>query len=1386
MKPLGTYTLATTFSIKFTSKPDLKSIQLLQAKSDSDRISDSDIVLNLQPDFYAALDQYLGMRNSVQKVDITKVHLKLSQPGKVRLIDLIFSVAAEFIQEVNRDESLRNDNWTRECHLAVDAYIETLKTDGNSYDTGNEGVQTQMRLIVDQIKIRITHISYSVVAPDALRDRINSDFEALFDRREFAHEMSKILRENDIALEEAFVADLHLTRNRESSAELMTKAYMECTYPQRIEILRHHYSAQGWETNQTLKTQQLEQRWNDHVTNRYFLKSIPSPAEFRMLTFALKVRIIIYNSSWFKPLCSSFDDMGTLKEIYDFGPNVPEALAITNEGGRFYFTEFTNPIKKRSNGNVSIAPGDIYRNWLSACRNDPNKQRQMKLLEEGKWTQPAKSDILYKIMGVPPTASLHDFLSPTYRSNLNKWNLLAHADKKLDAFRPVLGEFGPQSAEEVRDIMEIFTNPDCFIHPGELSRFCWQVAVNPAYRYIYHVHGSLFPTNLFQETFNLPQNADTPNGNFTGFQFHTWDAESLDLHFHGYNSEYIDLQFHSWGAQSATPEPTWGNFSKVDPLNISILVKGQNPKINHDLKTVKEDHFQFSNAIASTTRTRAVNHFGIRFNKDTNPNTFQKYAVMIPVRRSWSRVKYERDQYKLFSYFLTWGGAPDLTKIKIVSNAPAQDFPDFATDSVRPNVYSKIADNAWREEWCGLKRCLQGALHYAWTDTVYRNILNQVDKLTVGWIDNYRDVYRADFSVVYYEGTEEMLCFNGITHPSHVKIATLRGLVTASLALMKARGSGQSQMFHDQVLKPVIEKFKARDGWEDDNAITKYFSRITDTDKKKEESMLLIRVLSAMYNVEFCIVDLFPMHDISSMVAQSKKIHFYTTSERKAVLDRFQYNLKNTWIGDDVIRWPKNPVRTRDYVRNEPTQKASRLPIFITWKNNRWELLKVSKFINLTEAEETWRRGMEDREKNNAQSARDRDKEFRGKRAARKARAAAAEGGASALVPSDGSAPDPYAGDHADDGFCNNAELEDEEEEDLIYSGPEDESEEEYDGIEDNDYNGGGGDAPAGRRDGGGQREYNGALDGGNRWGNFEDAGGGPIRSKAERHNNNPSTPGSNRIGLKAGGSRKRIPEAMTCNEDGKEIHFLTQKLPMAACTLKYLSPYGCCNLKIQTAQTEQSKMLAVLFGLCFEDSKIVPIKGCFTSRMVVACKGLRKDIVYRCGMIPALLSCFSLDVQSFKEAMQQARDSGAVSQDRITMLERQAQEASDQVWAEDYRCNLILARTYIQGALEGKVSPSPEYLSPELAHMLNTQVFSKVSQQDRLQNLETIRLLMKSDMRDQLLPLFRVVFHPDVHTWRLTPKAHRQENEGREAQAQKHWDWGPPTAAQFRLGWHR
>ena len=251
-------------------------------------------------------------------------------------------------------------------------------------------------------------------------------------------------------------------------------------------------------------------------------------------------------------------------------------------------------------------------------------------------------------------------------------------------------------------------------------------------------------------------------------------------------------------------------------------------------------------------------------------------------------------------------------------------------------------------------------------------------------------------------------------------------------------------------------------------------------------------------------------------------------------------------------------------------------------------------------------------------------------------------------------------------------------------------------------------------------------------------------------------------------------------NEDGKEIHFLTQKLPMAASQLVYLKPFGCCNLKLQIAQTEQSLMLAVIFASCFQDSMIVPIKGCFTSRIVVACKGLRKDIVYYSGMIPALRKCFNMNKWNFRRAIQKLRDSGLIEASRIDTLEEQAQMASDEVWADDFRCSLILARCYIQAALEGKVSPAPEYLSPELADMLNKRVFSQVTDQQRSQNLEMIRTLMKSDISNQLLPLFRVVFHPDLHTWRMTLPGQKTERETKGRGDADYWQWNIPAASEF------
>ena len=87
----------------------------------------------------------------------------------------------------------------------------------------------------------------------------------------------------------------------------------------------------------------------------------------------------------------------------------------------------------------------------------------------------------------------------------------------------------------------------------------------------------------------------------------------------------------------------------------------------------------------------------------------------------------------------------------------------------------------------------------------------------------------------------------------------------------------------------------------------------------------------------------------------------------------------------------------------------------------------------------------------------------------------------------------------------------------------------------------------------------------------------------------------------------------------------------------------------------------------------------------------------------------------------------------------------------------------------------------------MNKRVFGKVSTADRMHNLQVIKSLMNSDLAGQILPLFRVVFHPDLHTWnRLLPS-----NVVRKEKAEGYWDWdvavvesekGPPLGARRSL----
>lgn len=59
-----------------------------------------------------------------------------------------------------------------------------------------------------------------------------------------------------------------------------------------------------------------------------------------------------------------------------------------------------------------------------------------------------------------------------------------------------------------------------------------------------------------------------------------------------------------------------------------------------------------------------------------------------------------------------------------------------------------------------------------------------------------------------------------------------------------------------------------------------------------------------------------------------------------------------------------------------------------------------------------------------------------------------------------------------------------------------------------------------------------------------------------------------------AGTGGVSLPPCLVFNEDQKELHFLCQRVGESAGVLEYLQPYGTMVAKLQTAQTEQTKLL--------------------------------------------------------------------------------------------------------------------------------------------------------------------------------------------------------------------
>jgi hypothetical protein len=251
---------------------------------------------------------------------------------------------------------------------------------------------------------------------------------------------------------------------------------------------------------------------------------------------------------------------------------------------------------------------------------------------------------------------------------------------------------------------------------------------------------------------------------------------------------------------------------------------------------------------------------------------------------------YGRHQYKLFSEYDKTRRHLDLTKVRIVSFAESSEFYDF--DKGGPRIESKIADNEWKDQWCGLRRCLQCTFHWASTDTSYRNILTGADKLNIDWVREYytfRGEQWLPFGYVNRVGTVD---FVGTTYPSHVTHSVVKWLLLTVMGRY-APGDRHAEWhrFYDQVMKLAQANFVEGGSWASDTALENYFAKFTNPEEKKEKSMLLLRMLQVIYNVEFRIVLLFPYHDISSMRADQQQIYYYTVSDSENVSDRFKTDL---------------------------------------------------------------------------------------------------------------------------------------------------------------------------------------------------------------------------------------------------------------------------------------------------------------------------------------------------------------------------------------------------------------------------------------------------------------------------------------------------------------
>ena len=218
-----------------------------------------------------------------------------------------------------------------------------------------------------------------------------------------------------------------------------------------------------------------------------------------------------------------------------------------------------------------------------------------------------------------------------------------------------------------------------------------------------------------------------------------------------------------------------------------------------------------------------------------------------------------------------------------------------------------------------------------------------------------------------------------------------------------------------------------------------------------------------------------------------------------------------------------------------------------------------------------------------------------------------------------------------------------------------------------------------------------------------------------------------------------------------KELHLLTSCLAQMIFCVKILRRDGWITLKIHGGQSEESRKMATIIRPFFERAEIYPISKAYTNHMVFAGIGFRRKEAVKYQLYERLRGCASLNTSVLNEMEKTVRGLEIIKKEDFDVFARKVERTSQKMFMDWYDHNLAISRAYVQATLYGEVSPSPGYLSPEVAELLNKLVFRRVPEVDRKKNLYTLDTLMQTPFGEQLKPFF--IFVPEPRNTMVSSK---------------------------------